>query len=75
MRTLLDIAKIAFETNDDQEADHAIWTYTGYPVFWHLHGNGTPIRCFWQQLRHARRSLNRGYSQDQIFEGNDRERP
>ncbi len=71
--TLIDVAKIAFETNDSHETENAIWTFTGYPCFWNTRGKETPIRIFWRQLRHARRSLNHGYSIDQIFEGKDRE--
>ena len=71
--SLIEIAKIAFETNSDEIAEHAIWTFTGFPYWWATRKNETPIRCFWRQLRHAKRSLKRGYSIDQIFEGKDRE--
>lgn len=71
--TVIEVAKIAFETDHESVAETAIWTFTGYPSFWALRKNETPMRCFWRQLRHARRSMNRGYSIEQIYEGTDRE--
>ncbi|MBA7546015.1 hypothetical protein ES705_38397 [subsurface metagenome] len=69
----IEIAKAAFETSDEGFAERAMWLFTGFPHWWALRKNETVIRCFWRQLRHAKRALDRGYSVAQIFEGKDRE--
>jgi hypothetical protein len=53
---------------DEGEIEAIVWGCTGYPSFF----IGDPIRCFVRQLRHAKRSLARGFTIDQIFEGKDR---
>ena len=53
---------------DDDLADCIIWSCTGWPHYW----TGDPMRCFVGQLRHAKRSLARGFSIDNIFEGTDK---
>lgn len=44
-----------------------VWGCTGWPSFF----RGDPIRTFVKQLYHAKRSLARGFSIDDIFEGKD----
>lgn len=58
-------------TITDEYADAIIWGCTGFPSFWH----GDPMKCFTKQLRHAKRSLARGFNKDQIFMGEDKDWP
>lgn len=44
-----------------------VWGCTGWPSFF----RGDPIRIFVKQLYHAKRSLARGFTIDDIFEGKD----
>ena len=69
--TLLEYVKRIFDdpTMDDGLADAIIWGCTGFPCFWVY---DPPMKCFTDQLRHAKRALARGYTIDQIFEGKDR---
>jgi hypothetical protein len=55
----------------EDELEPILWGCTGWPSFL----IDDPIRCLTKQLQHARRSLDRGYTIDQIFEGSDRECP
>ena len=52
---------------DDSLANLILWSCTGWPTWW----TGDPVRCFVGQLRHAKRSLARGFTIDDIFEGKD----
>jgi len=52
----------------DGVADSILWGCTGWPSF--FSGNN-PVKQLTKQLRHAKRSLNRGYSIDQIYAGAD----
>ena len=54
---------------DDGFAEAVLWGCTGWPSFW---VESPPIKCLTRQLRHARRSLKKGFSIDQIFMGEDR---
>lgn len=53
----------------ERMTDAIIWGCTGYPEFW---GEESWICCLTKQLRHAKRSLARGFTIDQIFEGIDK---
>lgn len=53
----------------DDCVEAVVWGCTGWPSFF----RGDPIRTFTKQLYHAKRSLARGFTIDQIFEGKDRE--
>jgi len=53
----------------DDFADAVLWGCTGYPSFWI---EGPPIKCLTKQLRHAKRSLARGFTIDQIHMGEDK---
>lgn len=66
---ILDYVKKIFDDLEmpDEEADAILWGCTGFPSFF----TGVPIRCLTKQLRHARRSLKRGFSIDQIYIGDD----
>ena len=67
---VLELVKILFEEPNmtDEEADAVLWGCTGYPSFF----NGSPVRCLCYQLRHAKRSLKRGFSIDDIYFGDDK---
>ena len=63
------VKKIFDEPNmSDADANSILWGCTGYPSFF----DGDPVRCLTKQLRHAKRSLARGYSVDEIFFGKDK---
>jgi len=66
----IEYVKRIFEEPDmhDEFAGAILWGCTGFPSFWH----GNPIRCLTKQLRHAKRSLNRGFSIDEIYSGSDK---
>lgn len=67
----LDYVRAIFDEPDmpDDLADAILWGCTGWPSFWI---ESPPIKCLTKQLRHARRSLKRGFSIDQIYMGEDR---
>ena len=68
--TLIEYVKRIFEEPEmsDGCADMILWNCTGFPAFW----TGDPIKCLTKQLRHAKRSLARGFTIDQVGEGTDR---
>ena len=65
----LEYVKAIFEKPEmsDRDADYILFSCTGFPSFWH----GDPMRCLTKQLRHAKRSLKREFTVDEIFEGKD----
>jgi len=66
---IFDYIKIIFE-DDEMSSEYAeaiLWGCTGYPSFW----NGNSTRCLTKQLYHAKRSLARGFTIDQISSGDD----
>jgi hypothetical protein len=67
---ILEYVKVIFEQPDmpDDVADSILWSVTGWPSFF----LGDPIRDLTKQLHHAKRSLARGFTMDQIFAGEDR---
>ena len=68
--TPIEYVKRIFEDIEmpDDVADTILWGCTGWPTFW----AGNPIRCLTEQLRHAKRSLARGFSIEQIYCGDDK---
>ena len=66
---VIDYAKAILDDDEmpDSVVEAIVWGCTGYPAFW----RGDPIRCFTKQLRHAKRSLARGFTIDQIHLGED----
>ena len=70
---VLDYVKLIFEEPDmsDEKADFILWECTGWPAFWI---ESPPIKCLTRQLRHAKRSLKRGFSIDQVSMGEDKTR-
>ena len=66
---VIEYVKIIFDDPNmpDDIADAILWGCTGWPSFW----TGDPIRCLTKQLRHAKRSLKRGFTIDQIYIGED----
>jgi len=68
--TYIEYVKLIFNDPEisDKKADAILWGCTGFPSFW----RGDPMRCLTKQLRHAKRSLVRGFTIDQIFEGTDK---
>lgn len=61
--------KIFDEPNmTNSRAESIIWGCTGFPCFW----KGDPIRCFVKQLRHAKRSMEKGFTIGQIYMGEDK---
>ncbi len=69
--TVLQCVKKIFEEPNmsDDMADAILWGCTGFPAFF----IGDPARCLVSQLRHAKRSLERGFTIDQISTGDDRD--
>lgn len=65
-----DYIKKVFDEPDmsDANADAILWGCTGYPSFF----IGDPMKCLTKQLSHAKRSLARGYTVDEIFAGADK---
>ena len=67
----IEFVKKIFEEPDmpDHLADAILWGCTGFPSFfrtgWH------PVKEMVYDLRHAKRSLKRGYTIDQIYIGED----
>jgi hypothetical protein len=49
--------------------DAIVWGCTGYPSFF----KGDPTRTFIKQLYHAKRSLARGFTIDDIFADKDKQ--
>ena len=68
--TIYEYVKIVFEKPNmsDVLVEDIVWSCTGYPSFWY---GKSAIRCFTKQLRHAKRSLDRGFTFNEIFEGRD----
>jgi hypothetical protein len=69
--TGIEWVKKIFEDQDmsDDVAEAILWGCTGFPSFF----TGDDIfRCLVGQLRHAKRSLKRGFTIDQIYCGKDR---
>jgi hypothetical protein len=66
---ITDYVKLMFDDPKmpDDVADAILWGCTGFPSFF----RGDPIRCLTKQLRHAKRSLKRGFNIDQIYIGDD----
>ena len=58
-------------TMTNKSAEVILWGCTGWPSFL----TGEPMRCLTKQLRHAKRSLARGFTVDQIYTGEDNEHP
>jgi hypothetical protein len=52
----------------DSDIDAIVWGCTGWPSFF----IGDPVRTFVKQLYHAKRSLARGFTIDDIFSGKDK---
>ena len=67
---VLDLVKTLFDDSGmtDEVADNLLWSCTGYPSFF----TGDPARCLCYQLRHAKRSLARGFTVDDVFAGKDK---
>lgn len=70
MMTTLEYVKLIFDEPkmSDDMASVILWGCTGYPSFF----TGDPPRCLTKQLRHAKRSLARGFTITQVFEGVDK---
>lgn len=67
---VLDLVKIVFENEiTDNEAEGILWGCTGFPSFFK---SNDAAKCFYYQLTHAKRSLKRGFSIDDIFCGKDK---
>ena len=68
MKTI-DYVKLIFDDQEmsDTEAESILWSCTGYPAF--LTGN--KVKTLTKQLRHAKRSLERGFTIEQIWLGED----
>jgi len=68
--TYIEYIKLIFHKPkmSDKMADAILWGCTGFPEFWH----SDPMRCLTKQLRHAKRSLAKGFTINQIFEGTDK---
>lgn len=66
----LDLVRTCFEDPEieDEVADMILWGCTGYPCF--LSGRDK-MKTLVKQLYHARRSLARGFSMDNIYFGED----
>jgi len=62
--------KTIFEKPDmsDGAASNILWSCTGWPCFF---AGSDKVKCLTQQLRHAKRSIKRGFTLDQIFMGDD----
>ena len=62
--------KLIFDKPNMREStvETIVYGCTGFPSFWHT---DYPIKEFIYSLRHAKRSLKRGFTIDQIFEGKD----
>jgi hypothetical protein len=63
--TWADLVRKIFEQPDmgDDEVEAILGGCTGFPIFW----LDNPVRECVSQLRHAKRSLARGFSIDQIY--------
>jgi len=68
------IVRFVFDDpNMSEDAIEAIvWGCTGYPLFWGGKHSYSPVRCFVRQLYHAKRSLAKGFTIDDISAGKDR---
>ena len=70
MKTVDFVKKILEEPDlPDEEADAVLWGCTGFPVFFRTNN---PVKEMAYQLRHAKRSLKRGFSIDEIYMGADK---
>ena len=67
---ILELVKVLFDDKSmtDEEADAVLWGCTGYPSFF----TGDPVRCLCYELRHAKRSLSRGFTIGDIYCGEDK---
>lgn len=72
--TGIEFVKKIFEDPDlsDDMADAILWGCTGYPSFFRT---DNPIKEMAYSLKHAKRSLKRGFTIDQIYVGEDRVNP
>ncbi len=66
--TLADIVIFVFGKMNEDDMECIIFGCTGYPSFWRT---DSPMREFYYSLKHAKRSLKKGYSIDDIYCGLD----
>ena len=67
MDALKYVKTIFDEPMSDSDAAAILWGCTGWPSFF----IGDRVKCLTQQLRHAKRSLARGFTVDEIFASRD----
>ena len=69
MKTIEFVKKIWGKPNmSDETAEHILWTFTGFPTFFRTENIPKEMA---KGLRHAKRSLKRGFSADDIYVGAD----
>ena len=69
--TGIEFVKLLFEDlrMPDDIADAILWGCTGFPSFFRT---DNPVKEMAYSLRHAKRSLKRGFTIDQIYAGEDK---
>ena len=68
---ILKVVRSLFGDISDEAAESIIWGCTGYPSFF---PKGDVAKIFYKQLHHAKRSLDRGFTIDEIYSGLDLKR-
>ena len=64
MATAIEIAREYLPRLADEELDHVIWEYTGFPSFWNIPKDGnTPEECFRKQLLAYARAHTEAFAQ------------